>query len=70
MSKAHQILAKKISLESKWNQLFLENNGCTVEMNQIQNQIRNCRRELIEISNQFHGYNDFVKRSDELSYAS
>ena len=70
MSKAHQILAKKISLESKWNQLFLENNCVTIEMNQIQDEIKKCRRELVASSNASQSYNDFLRRSDELSYAS
>lgn len=70
MKETQLVLAKKISLESKWNQLFLENNCVTVEMNQIQEDIKKCRRELVALSNANHEYATFVERSEELSYAS
>ena len=42
----------------------------TIEMNQIQDEIKKCRRELVASSNAAQSYNDFLRRSDELSYAS
>ena len=42
-----QILAEKMRLESHWNISYLEHGSVTPEMNQLSEQIKNCRRELV-----------------------
>jgi len=48
MRSSKQILAEKMRLESHWNISYLENGYVTPEMNQISDQIKNCRRELVQ----------------------
>ena len=48
MSKSSkEILAEKMRLESQWNLAYLTNGRVTPEMTKIQEQIKDCRRELV-----------------------
>ena len=44
-----KILAKKIQLESKWNELYLSNGRVTPEMTNIHEEIRECRKQLVNL---------------------
>lgn len=44
-----KILAKKIQLESKWNELYLSNGRVTPEMTNIHEEIRDCRKQLVNL---------------------
>ena len=47
MKSSKEILAEKMRLESQWNLAYLTNGKVTPEMNQIQEQIKEYRRELV-----------------------
>lgn len=62
---AMKILAKKIQLESKWNELYLSNGRVTPEMTNIHEEIRECRKQLVNMdihSARAEGlsYNDYL----------
>ncbi len=62
---AMRILAKKIQLESKWNELYLSNGRVTPEMTNIHEEIRECRKQLVNMdihSARVEGlsYNDYL----------
>lgn len=62
---AMKILAKKIQLESKWNELYLSNGRVTPEMTNIHEEIRDCRKQLVNMdihSARAEGlsYNDYL----------
>lgn len=62
---AMRILAKKIQLESKWNELYLSNGRVTPEMTNIHEEIRECRKQLVNMdihSARAEGlsYNDYL----------
>ena len=42
----NELLAKKIDLENKWNTLFLHYGHVTVEMNVLDQQLKEVKREL------------------------
>jgi hypothetical protein len=42
----NELLAKKIDLENKWNTLFLQHGHLTVEMNVLDQQLKEVKREL------------------------
>tara|TARA_R110000868_G_scaffold390098_1_gene659633 strand:- start:14 stop:211 length:198 start_codon:yes stop_codon:yes gene_type:complete len=42
----NELLAKKIDLENKWNTLFLHSGHVTVEMNVLDQQLKEVKREL------------------------
>jgi len=50
MRSSKEILAEKMRLETQWNLSYLTNNKVTPEMNQIQEDIKACRRELVRRS--------------------
>ena len=47
MKSSKEILAEKMRLESQWNLAYLTNGRVTTEMTHLQEQIRECRRELV-----------------------
>jgi len=60
-----KILAKKIQLESRWNELYLSNGRVTPEMTNIHEEIRECRKQLVNMdihSARAEGlsYNDYL----------
>jgi len=62
---AMKILAKKIQLESRWNELYLSNGRVTPEMTNIHEEIRECRKQLVNMdihSARAEGlsYNDYL----------
>jgi predicted AlkP superfamily phosphohydrolase/phosphomutase len=48
MKSSKEILAEKMRLESQWNLAYLTNGKVTPDMNQIQELIKECRRELVK----------------------
>ena len=44
------LLAKKMILESKWNQMFLENGAETIDMMQIELALKEIKKQLREQS--------------------
>jgi len=47
MKSSKEILAQKMRLESQWNLAYLTNGKVTPDMNSIQEEIKECRRELV-----------------------
>lgn len=68
MHNPNQILTRKMELESKWNRLFLENNRVTPEMNAIHEEIRDCRRQLVSISDTNAKYDPLNFQDDFLNF--
>jgi len=46
MTANKDLLAKKIELESKWNQFYLEAGKVTVSMKSLEEEIRSVRRQM------------------------
>jgi hypothetical protein len=46
----HSLIAKKMILESKWNQMFLEKGSETLDMMQIELELKEIKRQLRERS--------------------
>lgn len=47
MTANKDLLAKKIELESKWNQSYLQAGKVTVDMKSIEEEIRYIRRQMV-----------------------
>jgi len=48
---SQSLLLKKISLESKWNQLYLENGGETPDMKWIDLELKKTRLQMRDLAN-------------------
>jgi uncharacterized membrane protein len=70
MLQSQLILARKISLESKWNQLYLENGKVTTDMNYIQEEIRKCRKLLVNLDLDIARVESQSPNPTDFSYAS